>query len=427
MNYEEAIAFIHGPNGKGMKLGLDNIKELMYRLGDPQKKQTFIHIAGTNGKGSVASFVSQVLIQAGYKTGLFTSPFLQKFNERIKINNQDISDEDLSRVTTTVKETLEATDLEPTEFELVTSIALQYFYEQQCDIVVLEVGLGGRLDSTNVIENPILSIITLIGLDHQAYLGSTLREIAYEKAGIIKHNGEVLVYPQDAEAESVIEHQANEQNASVTKADFSRLENKESDLDGHKFSYKDVENMRISLVGEHQLKNAALAIEAVRILNEKEFQITDEALRMGLGHTRWPGRFEVLQKDPPVIIDGAHNIDGIRALVNNIKSHFKHKRVIAIIGLLQDKDYAGIIDEVLPVFDCFITVTPDNPRAVKADKLSSYLEQKGVASIPCDSYGDAVQVAISENSGEDVIIAFGSLYYIGAIRTIFASKQEKDA
>ncbi|RDW17590.1 bifunctional folylpolyglutamate synthase/dihydrofolate synthase [Oceanobacillus arenosus] len=418
MNYEESLAFIHGSQYKGMKLGLDNITKLMDLLGNPQDKLKIIHIAGTNGKGSTASFIAQILIEAGYKTGLFTSPFLQRFNERIKINNQDIADKQLGDITTIVKEKMDEMEDKPTEFEIVTAIAFQYFYQLQCDVVVLEVGLGGRFDSTNVIKNPLLSVITSIGLDHQAYLGNTLPEIAFEKAGIIKENSQVMLYPQSSEVEAVIERVAKERNSIVNKADFSKLRRIANSIEGQLFNYKEYKELRISLLGEHQLKNAAIAIESINSLRNAGFKIREEHLRIGLAGTRWPGRFEVINREPLVVIDGAHNIDGIRALVTNITQLFPGRKIIAILGILRDKDYQQMIDEVSPVIDHFITVTPDNPRAIPAEELAAYLVKEQLPAIAAESFEAAVELAYQEMEENDVICAFGSLYYIGEIKRV---------
>ncbi|RDW19754.1 bifunctional folylpolyglutamate synthase/dihydrofolate synthase [Oceanobacillus chungangensis] len=418
MNYEESLAFIHGRQYKGMKLGLDNITKLMELLGNPQNKLKFIHIAGTNGKGSTASFINQVLIKAGYKTGLFTSPYLERFNERIKINNQDVPDNQLSDITNLIKTKIDEMEDKPTEFEIVTAIAFQYFYEQQCDVVVLEVGLGGRFDSTNVIEKPLLSVITSIGLDHQAFLGNTLAEIAFEKAGIIKENSQVLLYPQTSEVEAVIHRVAAERNSTVDKADFTELKRITNSIDGQTFYYNGYQELRISLLGEHQLKNAAIAIEAIEILRHAGLTIHEDDMREGLAETKWPGRFEIINRDPLVVIDGAHNLDGIHALVLNIRQLFSGRRIIGILGILKDKDYQHMIEEVSPVIDQFITVTPDNPRAIPADELASYLIEHRIPAIAADSYDAAVELAYQESGEKDVICAFGSLYYIGEIKRV---------
>ncbi|RKQ33923.1 bifunctional folylpolyglutamate synthase/dihydrofolate synthase [Oceanobacillus halophilus] len=423
MIYEEAIQYINSPKYHGMKLGLDNIRALMAALGNPQKQLKFIHVAGTNGKGSVASYLAHILTEAGYKTGLFTSPYIEQFNERIQVNHEKISNESLGKITGEVKEKILEMKQNPTEFEIITAISFQYFYEQQCDIVVLEVGLGGKLDSTNVIDTPILSVITPISYDHQSFLGTTLTEIAGEKAGIIKENAKVLLYPQDKDAEEVIYQAAREKNAVVYQPDFGAIKDVRSSLTGQYFSYQSYQDLQISLLGEHQLKNAALAIEAVHLLNEAGFSVHDATLRKGLSKTTWPGRFEIIHQNPVVVIDGAHNIDSIQALVDNLTKYFSKKKIIAILGVLKDKDVDKILEEVSPVINQFITVTPDSPRAVGAEELATLLEEKNIPVTSSETYEEAVQLAFQEAREDDVICAFGSLYYIGAVRRIVRNRK----
>ncbi|WP_068675545.1 folylpolyglutamate synthase/dihydrofolate synthase family protein [Oceanobacillus sp. Castelsardo] len=423
MNYEEALQYIHNPKYNSMKLGLDNIRLLMNALGNPEKQLKFVHIAGTNGKGSVASFLSHILRKAGYKIGLFTSPYITRFNERIKVDHEDISDDSLAKITEMIKNKIEEEHIPTTEFEIMTAIAFQYFYEQQCDIVVLEVGLGGRLDSTNVIEDPLLSIITSIGLDHQAFLGSTLPEIAGEKAGIIKENTPVLLYSQEKDVEDVVFQVAEEKNSLVFQPDFSQIANVSTDLSGQSFDYKSIQNLKITLLGEHQLKNAAVVLEAVQLLNENGIYIDENALRSGLAETTWPGRFEVIHQNPIVVIDGAHNIDSIIALIDNLTKYFKDKKIIAILGILKDKDVDEMIERVSPVVDRFITVTPGNPRAMKAEDLALRLKNKNQLAMVSQSFEEAIDLAL-EAAGEDgIICSFGSLYYIGEIRKTIKSKK----
>ncbi|RLL44902.1 bifunctional folylpolyglutamate synthase/dihydrofolate synthase [Oceanobacillus piezotolerans] len=419
MNYQEALNYIHTPMINGMKFGLERMQLIMEALGNPQDKLKVIHIAGTNGKGSVASYLSHVLTSAGYKTGLFTSPFLEAFNERFKINNQEIENEALSRITGLVKEKVEAVQVSLSEFELITAIAFQYFHEEQCDVVVLEVGLGGRLDSTNIIHSPVLSIITSIGYDHQAYLGDTLPEIAGEKAGIIKEGRPVILYPQEKETEDVILGVASEKNSKVVIPDFSQIKLIEKSLEGQTFDYKDCKQINISLLGEHQLKNAALVIEAIESIRAEGFKIDGAALIRGLAATKWPGRFEVIKQRPTVIIDGAHNIDSVRTLMGNLTTYFHDKRMIAIFGVLKDKDVSQMIEEVSSRIQTFITVTPDSPRAMLAGELADELRDKNLNAISSESYEEAVELALKMANTEDIICSFGSLYYIGSIRRVF--------
>jgi dihydrofolate synthase / folylpolyglutamate synthase len=423
MNYEEALQYIHSPKYNNMRLGLDNIRSLMSALGNPQKQLKFVHIAGTNGKGSVASYLSHILEKAGYKTGLFTSPFIERFNERVKVNQEDISDDSLAKITEMIKKIIEKEQISTTEFEIMSAIAFQYFYEQQCDIVVLEVGLGGRLDSTNVIEHPLLSIITSIGLDHQAFLGSTLTEIAGEKAGIIKENTPVLLYSQEKEAEDIVYRIAREKKSLVFQPDFSQITNISTDLSGQSFNYKALKDLKVTLLGEHQLKNAAVVIEAVQLLKENGIYIDENALRLGLAETKWPGRFEIIHHDPIIVIDGAHNIDSINALVDNLTKYFHDNKIIAILGILKDKDVEEMIEGVSTVIDSFITVTPNNPRAMKAEDLACRLTDKNQLAQVSQSFEEAIDLAIELAGKDGIICSFGSLYYIGEIRKIMKSEK----
>jgi dihydrofolate synthase/folylpolyglutamate synthase len=286
MNYEEALDYIHGTYKYGSKLGIHNISCLLNHMGNPQKKLKFVHVAGTNGKGSTVAFISQILIEAGYKVGVFTSPHVQRFTERIKINECEIDGCDLGRVTSFVKEKVNLMladgECHPTEFEVVTAIAMQYFMESSCDVVVLEVGLGGRLDSTNVIDVPDLAIITTISLDHTDILGETLQEVAFEKAGIIKEGGEVLCYPQPGEVEELFEKVCNQKGAHLRIADFSKIRKISNDILGQVFDFNRYKELEITLLGEYQQKNAALAVMAAEILSKKGYKISVPHIYSGL-------------------------------------------------------------------------------------------------------------------------------------------------
>lgn len=426
MKYVEALQYIHSPKYNKMELGLDQIRMLMATLGNPQEKLRCIHIAGTNGKGSVASYLSHILMEAGYKTGLFTSPFIERFNERIKVNGEDISDDDLAKITEKIKGKIEENEIPTTEFEIMTAIAFEYFYEQNCDIVVLEVGLGGRLDSTNVIEEPLLSVITSISQDHQAFLGTTLSEIAREKAGIIKENRPLLLYSQEKETEDAIFEIAKLKKSSVHQPDFSKIRTSQSDLSGQVFDYKDYDRLKIKLLGAHQLKNATMAIEAVHLLKDIELEITEEAVRSGLEKTVWPGRFEILKKDPVFIIDGAHNIDSVQALLDNLTKYFPKKKVIGIVGMLKDKDIDSIINMITPIISQFITVTPISPRAIQASDLARQIQEKNAQAKASQSYKEAIAMAMEEAEEGDIICSFGSLYYIGEIRKIIGNEYRNE-
>ncbi|MGB4588175.1 MAG: folylpolyglutamate synthase/dihydrofolate synthase family protein, partial [Clostridiaceae bacterium] len=362
MNYNEALNYIEGTLKFGSILGLERIGKLLELLGNPEKKLKFVHVAGTNGKGSTVAFLSSILIEAGYKVGMYTSPGLHRFNDRIRVNNHDIEDERLAEITGIVKEKIDLMISEnmesPTEFEIVTAIAFLYYLEMSCDIVVLEVGLGGRLDSTNIIPAPLVSIITTIDYDHMDILGNTLTEIAREKAGILKRGTELILYPQQDEAEKVILKTADELKIKVHKVSFDDIEILDHDEYRQSFK-KDDEVYTIGILGEHQIKNAATAMEAAKVLRNKEFIISNTQLKNGLSNARWPGRFEILSHQPLYVADGAHNLQGVKVLADNLRKYFTGKKVIFIMGVLRDKKYEEMVREVLPLSAYFIAVTPD--------------------------------------------------------------------
>ena len=420
MDYNEAVNYIHGAHKFGWKLGLHNISTLLSLMGNPHKKLKYVHVAGTNGKGSTVSFISSILIQSGYKVGIFTSPYLERFTERIKINNEEISEKDLARITEFVRKKvdimLERGESHPTEFELITAIAFQYYYEQECDVVVLEVGLGGRLDSTNVIDASLVSVITTISYDHMDRLGTTLGEIAFEKAGIIKWGGDVVVYQQESEADEVLKRVCTEREAVMHRVDFSDIKDIEFGIEGQVFNLGRYQSLRIPLLGEHQAKNAAIAVKACEIIAGKDFNITEDSIRKGLVYARWPGRFEVMKKSPAFIIDGAHNAEGAKVLSETLQKYFPDRKILFIVGVLKDKDFKSIIKPVLHLAKGFITVTPDSERALPAKDLAMFINNYCKNVSIGDTIEEAVETSLAAASPDDVVCAFGSLYCIGRIR-----------
>ncbi|MDE7245666.1 MAG: bifunctional folylpolyglutamate synthase/dihydrofolate synthase, partial [Oscillospiraceae bacterium] len=322
MTYEEALSFIHSVDWKGSRLGLERTQELLGMLRNPEKKLKFIHIAGTNGKGSTAAMLSSILTEAGFCTGLYTSPFINKFNERMQVNGEMISDAELAETAAYIRPYAVGMSDAPTEFELITALAMVYFVRRKCDIVVLETGMGGALDSTNVIDVPEAAVITAMGLDHVAELGPTMADIARAKAGIIKPGGSVVAYGENPEADRVFEQVCKEQGAALTKPDFNAIVPGEFDLEGQSFSYKNWSDLRIPLAGRYQMNNAAVVLETVEVLRGKGWHISDSEVRKGLAVTRWPARFEVLQRDPVFIVDGGHNPHGISATASSLQSLF---------------------------------------------------------------------------------------------------------
>ena len=351
MDYKESLKYIEETHKFGIRLGLDNMSKLLELLGNPQDKLNIIHVAGTNGKGSTCSFITSILKEAGYKVGLYTSPYLETFTERIRINGENIPEKDVARIVTLIKEKIEQMVSEgysyPTEFEIVTTMAFYYYYEQGVDFVALEVGLGGRYDATNIIKKSDLSVITSISLDHVGILGDTVAKIAYEKAGIIKENGVVVVYDQSDEAKNVIKDICKEKNAKYIEVKFDDINIKKSNINSQVFDctiigqrYKDLE---IKLIGDHQVNNSVLALSAIEILNQlKHLNINKDDIRRGLINTRWPGRIEKILNRPTFIIDGAHNEDGARSLAKAIEKNFKGKKATLLIGTLEDKDIDAV-------------------------------------------------------------------------------------
>jgi len=423
MKYDEALNYIHGTMKFGIKLGLHNITALLELMGNPHKNLKYVHVAGTNGKGSTVAFISSILMHSGYTVGMYTSPYIERFTERMKINNIEINQEELARITEFVKSKVDimisAGESHPTEFEIVTAIAFQYFYEKNCDIVVLEVGLGGRFDSTNVISTPLVSVITTINFDHMDKLGNTLQEIAFEKAGIIKSCSEVVFYPQSEAAEHVFIEVCNKNNASMHVVDFHTLKVINAGVDGQVFDFEAYKNIKIKLLGEHQLKNAAVALTASKILREKGFSVSDTDIIEGLADTKWPGRIEVLSKSPLFIVDAAHNAEGSEALAKTISLYFEEKKKIFIMGVLKDKDYDSMIREIAPIADGFIVITPESARALPAKDLAVIIKPYCDNVYISDTVEDAVRLSLEITPLDGLICSFGSLTYIGEVRKLF--------
>lgn len=423
MNFEKAMEYIHGTLKFGSKLGLDSISRLLDLMGDPHKKLKYVHVAGTNGKGSTAAYISSILTSSGYRTGTFTSPYIQRFTERIKINGAEISQHDLADIIGYVKSKIDIMTSRgmdhPTEFEIITAAAFEYFCRENCDIVVLEVGLGGRFDSTNVIEKPEVCVITTISLDHTDRLGGTLAEIAYQKAGIIKSECDTVLYPQKAEAERVFEEVCSAQSSVIHKADMSSLVLKSYSLDGQVFDYKVYKDLKTKLLGDHQLRNAAVAIDACELLRNKGFNIDCNAVKNGIFRTEWPGRLEVINREPVVIIDGAHNLEGGQSLNEALERYFKNKKLIFIVGFLRDKDYHQIMAMLAKKAQSIITVTPNNERAVPSSELAAILKSYSDNVSDGITIKNGLKIAMESIDGDSVICAFGSLYMIGELREIF--------
>lgn len=398
MTEREAISYIENQGWSATRLGLERTRELLAALGDPQKKLKFVHVAGSNGKGSTCAMLDAILRSAGYRTGLYISPYIQEFCERMQINGQNIPGEALAGITQQVKAIADAMEDHPSQFELVTAIAMVWFLREQCDIVVLEVGMGGALDSTNVIDAPEVAIITNIGLEHTEYLGNSLEEIAATKAGIIKPGCDAVLYGQGREVEEMVERVCRDRGVPLTVARSDNLE------------------YRISLLGEYQIRNAAVVLETVKRLRRRGWEIPETAVVRGLEQVRWPGRMELAQRRPDVILDGAHNPQCMQALAQSLRGLYPGKEMIFLIGVLADKDYPAMMGELLPLAKEFFTLAPDSPRALPAGKLAAYLETRGAKASPCGSIREGLDRALAAAGAEDVICVCGSLYLIGEAR-----------
>ncbi len=424
MNSAEAIEYIHSINWCFCKPGLDRISELCEKLGNPQKKLSFIHVAGTNGKGSFCAMLDSVLRAAGYKTGLFTSPYIRFFNERISYCGEPIPDGELAEITSYVRPFADAMAEKPTEFELITAIGFEYFSRKDCDVIILETGMGGRLDSTNIIDSPLLSVITGIALDHTAYLGDTIEKIAYEKAGIIKKGCPVLFGGSDETARRIISEHAEQMSSRLFLTDRGAIRNVNATLSGTVFDFADRKDIAISLMGLYQPLNAANVITAVDILREGGIKVSDQALRAGLWSTVWHARFELISKEPIVIYDGAHNPEGIAAAVKSIKAYFGDNKVYVLSGVMKDKDFDCIARDLSTVALRAFTVTPDNPRALNAEEYAKTLSSKGITAEPFGSLKDALQAAIRAAKKDNTpLLCLGSLYmYAELIEALEALK-----
>lgn len=415
MTATEAIAYIESVSWKGSIPGLERTQGLLALMGNPERCFKCVHIAGTNGKGSTAAMTASILRKAGYKTGLYTSPHIYRFHERIQVNGEDISDRDLAAITEYVKPLAQSMDDHPTEFELVFCIAAEYFKRVGCDIVVVEVGMGGAMDATNVIPVPEVAVITNIGLDHTGFLGNTVEEIATEKCGIFKDGGSAVVYRSSPGVETVFEKAAAAHGVSLRRADFEGLELVSHSLEGQVFHCGKRRDIRLPLLGEHQRYNAAVVLGIMDTLTEKGWAITEEHIYTGLQETSWPGRFHIVSRDPLFIVDGGHNPQCLESLVKNIQDYLPGKRVIGLTGVLADKDYGEMYKPVMPLIEQFVCITPPNDRKLEATELAAHLRKAGAVATACESIPAGVNKA-RELAGKDgVVLCFGSLYSIGTI------------
>ncbi len=429
MKYQEALDYIESIQSYGIVPGLKSITELCRRIGDPQKRLKFIHIAGTNGKGSVLAYTSTILKCAGYRVGRYISPAIFEYRERIQVNGRNITKDMLCEGVETIRnacyEMAEAGLSHPTPFEVETALGFWYFDKQGCDIVVLETGMGGLTDATNLIHDTEVAVLTCISMDHMKFLGNTLEDIATQKAGIIKSGCDVVSAMQKDEAMEAICLAAKAKECPLYVADVDCIENLRrgtgKNLECQKFDYKGADGcvmkqLEIHLAGAVQPENALLAIEVIRILQKRGYDISESAIRKGLKETVWTGRFSVISKKPLFVVDGAHNEDAARKLARSIEFYFTNKRIIYIMGILRDKEYEKVIALTHGYADQIITITPpENPRAMSAYELAQEIAKVHPNVTAVDSLEEAVEMARLLAGPEDVILAFGSLSFLGRL------------
>ena len=407
------MAYIHRVDWRGSVPGLERIDALLGKLGHPERGVKYIHVTGTNGKGSTCAMLASVLHAAGYTTGLYTSPYIFRFNERMQVNGTAIPDEDLCALVEELRPLADGMENHPTEFELVTAIGLTWFARQGCDVVVCEVGMGGQKDATNVIPPPEAAVITNIGLDHTIYLGDTVEKIAATKAGIIKRGCSAVLYPCAPSVQAVIESRCREVDAPVEVADFGKLRPVSDSLEGQVFDFGELHGLHLPLLGGHQLYNAAVALTVIETLRRRGWRIPQEAVAQGLAAVSWPGRFQVVRRDPLVILDGGHNPQCMVSLAAAIREYLPGQPVTVLTGVLADKDYGKMYDQLAPLAARFITVTPHNPRALDAGELAAFLRRYGKPVTACGSVADGAALALESTPPDGAVLSCGSLYLMG--------------
>lgn len=386
-------------------MDLNTIRALLAYMGNPQDACSYIHIAGTNGKGSCAAYLNSILTQTSMHIGLFTSPYLFDWQEQIQVDNQCIDPLSLARFATQVCDMANQHDLHPSIYEVTCAIAFLYFQQKKCDLVILEVGLGGDVDATNIVSHTICALITAIGLDHTELLGHTLSEITSHKAGIIKPHCDVIVYPQTQEVLTVVASQCQKMDAKMHVVPHTQADTQ--DLSGQSFH-----GYHTPLLGTYQVQNAMMAITTAQILQTKGYPITQIDIHRGIEKTVWPCRFEIIQKNPIRIVDGSHNVQGVYKLKESLETYFNGQKIVFVMGVLQDKDYEEMIDILGPLASCFFTITPPNPRALDAQTLARIIQCKGHSAI----VSSMEQIVDQTSSIASIVCFFGSLYYVGQIR-----------
>lgn len=419
MNYEEAMNFIQNTNKFGSVLGLDNIRELLERLGNPQDQFRVVHIAGTNGKGSTLAFLAGIFRESGYRAGRYVSPASFSYEERFRINEENISKKDLcfymEKIKNVAEEMVKDGLSHPTMFEIETALSFLYFLDKKVDVVLLETGMGGRLDATNVVKKPIATVIASIGMDHMQFLGDTLEKIASEKAGIIKEGCPVISYDNTKEVNEVIKNKAKQMHAKVTFVNSAGIRVLQESLNGESFSYRSsdgrwYEKIEIPLLGRHQINNAALALETLNVI-KNYYCISDFQTEDGMRKTIWRGRIEILEREPMVICDGAHNPDGAKSLLSFLQNNFTNQRLIYIMGVLSDKDYEQMVQILAPAADKIYTVAPDNPRALSSRELCNCISKYHQNVEERQRLAECLSEVRQKAEKDDVIIICGTLSF----------------
>lgn len=424
MNYKESLDYLDELYGMlGYDLGLGRVEALMNKMGNPQERVKVIHVAGTNGKGSICSMVSSVLTEAGYKVGVYTSPHLEKYNERITINGVQITDEDFAKYLTYTKDLCQELVKEnigqPTVFEVVTGAAFKYFADNNVDFLVLEVGMGGRSDATNIVKKPECTIIASISMDHMEYLGDTLAKIAYEKGGIIKENCPAVLLTGEKEVEDTIKAICKEKNSKLYFSSTVGAEIINQDITGTEFNIKndvlDMEDVKIGLLGEYQLMNAAEVLMAFKAMNDNGLGLSEETIKAGLAKAKWSGRMEIVEKNPIVILDGAHNIDGISMLHKSIEKYFADKKITMLIGILGDKEYEKMLELIMPVAQKAVFTEPHSSRKWDVESIGELVEKYNTEIHIEKDIEKAYDLAKSITDKDDAVVCAGSLYLIGEL------------
>jgi len=423
MKEREVAEFIEKISHMGIVPGLDSVRELCARLGHPQKNLKFVHIAGTNGKGSTSAYLASVLKCGGYRVGKYISPVLFEYRERIQVNDRKITKEELGRNMERLKKVCDEMVAEglphPTAFEVETVLGFLYFLEKKCDVVVLETGMGGLLDATNVVETTDVAVLASISMDHMKYLGNTLGKIAEQKAGILKPGCDVVTVRQEPEVMEVIAKKAEELGCPLMIADAEKAEHVHYGLEKQWFDYGELKKLSISLAGQYQIENAVLALETLKVLEKKGFPVAEQKLRKGFLEAKWPGRFTIIGRNPWFVVDGAHNEDAAKRLVQSVEFYFTNRRIIYIMGVLGDKDYEKIIALTHSLAAQIITVaTPGNSRALPSCQLAQEVAKVHRNVTAADSLEEAVEMGYLLAGKEDVILAFGSLSFLGRLMQI---------